>query len=174
MALHGTDPLIGYLEYLHRAYGDDLHRPDFGFIARAAQSQPYGALIEHMRAMAKVYELSNWNDDVAYCFRLEFPSSEKMLLWLSAVGPFAMLHCAIYDPRPLERQDLATERQPTRHEAEVIDLVSSAGFRFPSLEDLMTAVDFAPINDTGPVPLVRLLFSDNADFWPERRATGLA
>jgi len=147
-----------YLECARKAYGS-LVAPDYSFLSELIARRPYRNVIARVRAIAQqVIDLSNWNDDVAYSLKVTI-DHEDLIVWLSLVGPYAMVHRAIYDGTEL-RSALAL---PQPAGSKVAEVLVHAGFRLLTADELSMPVEFAS-GDNCPsayTPLARVLFSDN-------------
>jgi hypothetical protein len=71
------------------AYGS-VSQPDFNFVRRAADAHHLADLISNLERRYDLLETTDFNTDVGRVVRLR-SGDEKLVLWLSFVGPYAAL-----------------------------------------------------------------------------------
>ncbi|MCR6485135.1 hypothetical protein M8542_20095 [Amycolatopsis sp. OK19-0408] len=137
-----------FLEHASRAYGD-LRKPGYAFFEEALRTRPWEPLVERLRQVMRVEDWTDREDDVSFSYVLDRSRhSEAWLLWLSAVGPFALLvHAPAPAAEPMARSGVIT------------------GVRLLSAEEVETTVDFAPAGGRFPASLFVLLFGDSDVPW---------
>lgn len=118
----GVDKLIR--RAVVSAYGS-LDSPNYSFVQKVAQQQPYSDLVKSLKAMGfEIYETTDTNEDVSFCYVLT--SSLRWALQLSMVGRFAVFFRLDECGRPAT--DLTEEESNvTEEEANVLRLLKDDG-----------------------------------------------
>ncbi|MFF7585875.1 hypothetical protein ACFZCK_00090 [Kitasatospora purpeofusca] len=146
------------------AYGS-LERPDFAFVTRAYQRQPYGLLMEAISGFAAVKDDTHLDDDVCFHYKISTKLGSWRLL-LSMVGPYAMLFRAPKAHRWTSRVILEPIVDGFSEEERLIfGLADKWGFNLLSGEQSKISVEFEswPGGPMETGPLYRILFSDVFD-----------
>ena len=71
------------------AYGS-LEAPDFGFVDEAVEYQGYDPVLDQLEESFEILETTDAEEDIAFTY-LVSEGSEDLGLWLSMVGPYALL-----------------------------------------------------------------------------------
>ncbi|WP_326948315.1 hypothetical protein OG439_05850 [Amycolatopsis sp. NBC_01307] len=154
-----------FLAHARRAYGD-LRKPDYGFFQDALATRPWEPVMARLQEFLRVEDWTDREDDVSFSYVLTTGRrSPGWLLWLSAVGPFALL---VYCPADDEivRADVVVEANPDRpSEMRVVAVLREAGVRLLSAGEIETTVDFRPMDGRFPVSLFVLVFGDTDVPW---------
>jgi hypothetical protein len=155
-----------FLTYARRAYGD-LQNPDYGFFAEALTTEPWRPVVDQLRQFLRVEDWTDREDDVSFSYVLKTGRrSPAWSLWLSAVGPFALL---VYIPgdADLVRADAVTKGRADRppEEARIVGVLQEAGLQLLSAEEVEASVDFRPMDGRFPVSVFLLLFGDSDVPW---------
>jgi hypothetical protein len=166
MALRMDERMEEFLEYARRAYGD-LQTPDFGFFQEALATRPWDSLVGRLQLFLRVEDWTDREDDVSFSYVLDTGRrSRGWLLWLSAVGPFALL---VYSPtdEDIVRSEVVTGVDPERRpeEKRIVTAIQEAGVRLLSAEEIETTVDFRPLDGRFPASLFMMLFGDSDVPW---------
>ena len=74
---------------IKEAYGS-LETPSFAFVEKAMKRRGYARLMERLQQSFDVHETTDENDDVAFIC-LVSSDAEDLGLWLSMVGPYALI-----------------------------------------------------------------------------------
>ncbi|HEY6796549.1 MAG TPA: hypothetical protein VI248_17880 [Kineosporiaceae bacterium] len=148
-----------YRNLIIRAYGGMAAR-DFTFVSEARQEERYASLLVRLRRQVKVTDVTNWEEDVAYRLGID-TSRPGWVLWLSLVGPFAVIHegwSRNSTPRP---SSIYPPHRPVDVDvSSIIDTVESFSLRFLAVHELLRPIDFVSVQGETPVPLYRALFTD--------------
>ena len=67
-----------------------LENPNFAFVSRAIKVQSYSRLLDQLGQSFTLFETTDENDDVAFT-NLVSSESQDLGLWLSMVGPYALI-----------------------------------------------------------------------------------
>jgi hypothetical protein len=155
-----------FLGYARRAYGD-LQKPDYGFFSQALRDRPWESLVERLRRFLRVEDWTDREDDVSFSYEMQVGrSSPAWSLWLSAVGPFALLAYSSAGGELLRSDvvvDVGSEMPPEG--TEIITLLRDSGVRLLSAEEVETTVDFRPADGRFPASLFVMLFGDSDVPW---------
>jgi hypothetical protein len=151
-----------------RAYGD-LQKPDYSFFSEALETLPWRPVIDQLRQFLRVEDWTDREDDVSFSYVLKpgHRARAAWLLWLSAVGPFALLTYGLADTE-LERGHVLTEprAEGPAEEARIVQVLRDAGLQLLSAEEVeSTVVDFRPWNGKFPASTFVLLFGDTDVPW---------
>nr|AFO69392.1 hypothetical protein [Amycolatopsis orientalis subsp. vinearia] len=156
-----------FLEHARRAYGD-LRKPDYGFFSDALRVRPWEPLVDRLRQLLLVEDWTDREDDVSFSYVLQVSrDSPAWSLWLSAVGPFALLACTAAGAE-LVRSDVVVGTGPDMPPEgdRVLALLREAGVRLLSAEEVETTVDgFRAWNGRVLVSLFFVLFGETDVPW---------
>lgn len=158
-----TEP---FLEHARRAYGD-LQNPYYGFFAEALNTRPWEPLVDRLRQFVRVEDWTDHVDDVSFSYVLDPRHGPGFWsLWLSAVGPFALLTYSLSEQEIL-RSDVVTGVEPDRRteETRIVTAIQDAGVRLLSAAEIETTVDFRPGDGRFPVSLFVMVFGETDVPW---------
>ncbi|MFJ1767360.1 hypothetical protein ACIOD2_44000 [Amycolatopsis sp. NPDC088138] len=167
MALGTDDRSEEFLEHARRAYGD-LRNPYYGFFADALGNNPWKSLLNGFREFLVV---EDWTDplDVSFSYVLNSHrrSRSGWLLWLSGVGPYALLAYGGDPDTTLARADVVTDFGEDRpaEERRIIEMLREAGLTLLSAEEIEATVDFHPPDGRFPVSTFTMLFGESDVPW---------
>lgn len=168
MALGKEDRSEEFLEHARRAYGD-LRNPYYGFFADAQGNNPWKPLLRGFGEFLDVEEWTDRTDDVSFSYVLtpHRRSRSSWSLWLSAVGPYALLAYSEDPDTPLARADVVTGSGEDRHaeEKRIIEMLRDAGLTLLSAEEIEMTVDFHPPDGRFPVSTFVMLFGESDVPW---------
>jgi len=147
----------------------DVRNPHYGFFADVQEANPWKSLLNGFGEFLDVEEWTDRSDDVSFSYVLtpHRRSRSFWLLWLSAVGPYALLAYGEGPDTPLARADVVTgcgENRPAE-EDRVIDLLRDAGLTLLSAEEIEATVDFRPPDGRFPVSTFVMLFGESDVPW---------
>lgn len=152
--------LIAEIErHVRRAYGS-ASNPDFSFVRRAQEQNPYAAMLRELPATCTVLDDTDTNDDVSFNYLITC-SKQTWRLALSMVGPFAMLvrasrsapHAEVIDP-----QDVGVSPA----EADILTLLRRHAVTALNADDIRHVLDRGHAAAGNPAPTVyELLFTDS-------------
>jgi hypothetical protein len=154
-----------FLAYARRAYRD-LQDPDYGFVAEALAAQPWRPVVDQLRQFLRVEDWTDREDDVSFSYVLKAGRrSPVWLLWLSAVGPFALLACPA--DTELGRADVVTAPRADgpAEETRIIRVLREARLRLLTAAVVESTVDFRPPDGRFPTSVFVLLFGDSDVPW---------
>ncbi len=86
MSDNKIDPLLKLIELKYVSLG----RPDFTFVNKTIEANPYSLLLNKLKAMFEVEEITDINDDVSFNYVLSI-SGKQWVAKLSMVGPYAIV-----------------------------------------------------------------------------------
>jgi hypothetical protein len=183
------------LAHARRSYGD-LQNPDYGFYSYAPEprrrfdwlrgllgvrSDPAGAGVEAVAMpswcaaidqLRSFLHAEDWTgpDDVSYSYTLATRRSGggTWSLWLSAVGPFALLTYVPAGHRWIERAHVRTGSWPggPPEAARIFEILRDAGVQLLRAADVEEAVvEFRPWHGRVPASVFTVLFSDDEVPW---------
>ncbi|MCP2168847.1 hypothetical protein [Goodfellowiella coeruleoviolacea] len=190
----GVD-LAEILVHARRAYGD-LQNPDYGFFvdpprdrscfdwlwallgvrtdpedadAETPALPPWCVAIDQLRSFLRA---EDWTgpDDVSYAYTLTTPrpGGGTWLLWLSGVGPFALLIYVPPDRELAERAHVRTGPWPGNppEAARVFAILRDAGVTLLRAADVeATVAEFRPWHGEVPASVFTVLFSEDELPW---------
>ncbi|MEV1118193.1 hypothetical protein AB0I91_24280 [Actinosynnema sp. NPDC049800] len=156
------------LRYARAAYGD-LGKPDYSFFQRARENNPWAGLLKSLSARFKLEDWTDWEDGVgfSYTVRSRADSNRSWSLWLSAVGPYALLCANVAET--LRRQDVITfadEADPDP--ADLVRELHAASLTLLTADEVETTVDFTSFEGKYPASTFVLLFGEeDVPWWHE-------
>lgn len=170
MALDMEKRLEEFLAHARSAYGD-LQNPDYGFFGDALEVRPWRPVVDRLREFMRVEDWTDREDGVSFTYELQVKRRRRHApvwsVWLSAVGPFALLGGGPPDIE-LRRADVVTKPRPDGHadEARIIQVLEEAGIQLLSAEEVeWTVNDFRPWDGRFPVSVFVLLFGESDVPW---------
>jgi hypothetical protein len=136
-----------------------LEDPDFTFVGKAIERQGYARLLDELAQSFAVRETTDENDDVAFVC-LVSSETEDLGLWLSMVGPYALI-------QRVGENHVETLRAPySDAETDVLALLSEHHVILVRDEVLRHRIRMAlPEAEGGTVTLYQALF-DNSQALP--------
>ena len=159
-----------FLAHARSAYGD-LQNPDYGFFGDALEVRPWRPVVDRLREFMRVEDWTDREDDVSFSYELMVKQRRRRsfvwVLWLSAVGPFALLAGVPLDTE-VSRADVITEPRAdgSPEETRIVQVLREAGIQLLSAEEVeWTVNDFRPWDGRFPVSVFVLLFGESDVPW---------
>ena len=170
------EPVVAevFLEFARRTYGD-LSAPDFGLINDTIERRPYASLVRKFADFCTIDddEHNSWHDDVGLCVYLSHGKrreKQSCVVWMSYVGPYALVHLGLpADRKVLRDDDFVYAGSPAPEWlAQVRSVLESAGFWVMPPWLLREKMDFYSVDDGAvqSMPMVRVFFTDLEDVFP--------
>jgi len=140
-----------------KAYGS-FEEPNFAFVSEAIANQPYRHLLAALSTIFSITVDMDPNYDVGWLFNLDGPNGEPVGLWLSMVGPYAVLIRTI-------GQNQYTIVEPatptTQNERNVLDMLEKFGVHALDRKTLEAPIHLALFNAAPEnVRFFQALFTD--------------
>lgn len=164
-------PPVGLLEALRRAYGS-IERPLWNFVAEAEQRQPFTPLISHISrdvGVECVQDMTDTNEDVAFVYAVRSVLGQTMLVYLSMVGPYALLVPQSGGVRSGDERVAPGFAAPVTAApdgdhlaARVLHAVRHAGFYVMDATDAVAQIDMFD-GEQRPATVFSLLFENGGD-----------
>ena len=142
-------------ETIKRTYMS-LEQPDFSFVSKAISSRPYESLIQQIRSLFEVEELTDSNDDVSFRYLLS-KSKNQWVVELSMLGRYATV-LRISEVGPIR---IVTQNTSVQEEQKIFALLMENQFK--TLEQHESEQPFPlRLSNTEPenVCIYQALFSD--------------
>lgn len=152
MAILDIDTLS---EVIERTY-TSLEQPDFSFVSKAISSRPYDSVIQQMRSLFEVEEVTDPNDDVSFRYLLS-KSNYQWVIELSMLG----LYAAVFRISNASSIKVVTENTSIQEEQEIFNLLIENKFNVLGKKELEQPLPLKLFN-TEPenVCIYQALFSD--------------
>ena len=149
--------IVAIIAALDRCYGS-RHQPNFAQVSNKLRSNPYGPLIDMLRANgAEIVDLTDLSNDVSIQLVLN-SSDDQVGLGLSGVGLYATLLHQNMDGR--YAWVTQPNNAPTQLARSVAQAVQRAGFELLSRSLLSQTVEMAWYDGSEEIMLYQALFSD--------------
>ena len=143
------------LEVIERQY-KSLEKPDYSFVSKAISSKPYSELVERLKALFEIEEITDSNDDVSFRYLLS-QSGKQWVVELSMVG----LYAAILRLSEAGLSEPVTLDNAVSQEKEIYSLLSSYGFKVLDKLELEKPIKLNLCNtEPDNVCFYQALFSD--------------
>jgi len=142
-------------ETIKRTY-TSLEQPDFSFVSKAISSRPYESLIQQMRSLFEVEELTDSNDDVSFRYLLS-RSKNQWVVELSMLGRYATV-LRISEVGPIR---VVTQNISVQEEQKIFSLLMENQFKVLEQQELEQPFPIR-LSNTEPenVCIYQALFSD--------------
>lgn len=156
------------LEDARRAYGK-LDDPDYGFFAAALEGCVWKNVIDELKGIVNVEDWTDREDGVGISLELSARGGGRgsgvWSLWLSAVGPYALLAFSVGEIR---REDVLVSPRPDAscEERRIIEVLREANFLMVSADDAERAVvEFCPEEKDFPSSTFLMIFGESGVPW---------
>ena len=142
-------------ETIKRTY-ISLEQPDFSFISKAISSRPYESLIQQIRSLFEVEELTDSNDDVSFRYLLS-KQKNQWLVELSMLGRYATV-LRISEIGPIR---VITQNTCAQEEQKIFSLLMENQFKILEQQELEQPFPLSLSNaEPENVCIYQALFSD--------------
>lgn len=150
-----TQDLQMLSETIKRAY-TSLEQPDFSFVSKAILSTPYESLIQQIRSLFEVEELTDSNDDVSFRYLLS-KSKDQWIVELSMLGRYATV-LRISEVGSIR---VVTQNTSVQEEQKIFSLLMKNQFNILAQQELEQPIPLK-LSSTEPenVCVYQALFSD--------------
>lgn len=146
-------------EVIGQAY-TSLEQPDFSFVSKAISSRPYDSIIQQMRSLFEVEEITDSNDDVSFRYLLS-KSKNQWVIELSMLGRYATV-LRISGARHIR---VVTQNTSVQEEQKIFSLLTENQFKVLGQQDLEQSFPLKlPNTEPGNVCIYQALFSDTDVF----------
>lgn len=133
-----------------------LEQPDFSFVNTAISLRPYDPLIQQIRKIFEVEEITDSNDDVSFCYLLSKPK-DQWVIELSMLGRYAVVF-RISDVGAIK---IVTQNASVPEEQEIFSLLRANEFEVLEQRELEQSFPLKLSNtDSENVCIYQALFSD--------------
>jgi hypothetical protein len=155
---------ISDIEQVVRGVYKSLESPDFSFVQKALDSNPYRELVESLTSNYSVIDNTDPNDDV--CFSLELEGgNHKWLLQLSMIGRYAAC-CRLSSSGHVDEVLSSVTGDVIDDELELRKLLSDHKVRLMTRGEMEKPINLSLINtEPEDVCIYQALFSDT-DIYP--------
>lgn len=152
MAIQNLHNLPKVLERNYKS----LEQPDFSFVSRAISSKPYDALINNLRELFDVEEITDLNDDVSFRYTVS-KSNNRWVVELSMLG----LYATVLRVSQLGHTEIVSQNSFAPEDKDVISLLLENQFVILGKDELEQPVTLKLFN-TEPenTCIYQALFSD--------------
>ena len=146
-------------EVIKQAY-TSLEQPNFSFVSKAISSRPYDSIIQQMRSLFEIEEITDSNDDVSFRYLLS-KSKNQWVIELSMLGRYATV-LRISGVGPIQ---VVTQNISVQEEQEIFSLLTENQFTVLGQQELEQSFPLKlPNTEPGNVCIYQALFSDTDVF----------
>ena len=146
---------MNIFEEIERKY-KSLKEPDFSFVGEAISSRPYNELMDCLKGLFRIEEITDSNDDVSFRYVLS-KSGKQWMIELSMVG----LYATMLRLPEVGFSELVPFGGEVREEKEIYLLLCKYEFNVLRKRELEESISLNLCNtEPGNVRLYQALFSD--------------